>query len=117
MPNDDNARPNYILGKWKGSHDQYSYGSYPMVMDISRIEGNNFYGTLHWPTLRDSITTCEGHIEGDTLQWTEPQLLQGSNILLNGIFEARFISEDELVGNWYRPDNGIEGSRFNIKHE
>jgi uncharacterized protein YvpB len=110
----------YLLGRWEGTFNQYSYGiytSYPMIMNISRIEGNNFYGTLHWPTLRDSITTCEGYIEGDTLQWTEPQLIQGSNIILNGIYKARFVNEDELVGNWYIPEKGIDGGRFNLNHQ
>jgi hypothetical protein len=101
-------------------HEQYSYGyhdSYPMIMVISILEGNNFSGTLHWPTLRDSVSTCEGYIEGDSLQWTEPRLLQGSNILLNGIYKAKLVDHNSMIGKWYSPDDGVEGAKFELKRK
>ena len=107
----------HILGEWKGTYTQYSYGSYPMIMKISNIVIDNFSGTIHWPTLRNSITTCEGFIKDESLQWTEPTLLQGSNIVLNGIYKAKLLEKDYMSGKWYAPGNGFEGGQFELKHK
>jgi len=112
-----------IVGKWECTFEQYlsSYGpsqTYPMIMEITTLKGNKFSGTIYWPTLRNSVTTCEGNIEEDTLQWTELRLIQGSNILLNGIYKAKFEDKNTLVGKYYLPkgpEDGAECGKFELK--
>jgi len=105
----------FLRGKWEGSFDQYNSHEYPMVMEVDEINGNEFSGTLGWPTLRNSITTMEGYLRNDTIYWTEPALLQGSGILLNGHYVSIFSSTRKIDGFYYMPNNkNLEGGAFSI---
>jgi hypothetical protein len=95
----------FLRGKWEGSFDQYSSYEYPMVMEVTEIDGCNFSGFLEWPTLRNSITTMEGYHRNDTIYWTEPELLQGSGILLDGHYVSIFSSTRTINGFYYMPKN------------
>ena len=107
----------FMKGVWVGEFDQYNYGAYPMIMDVRSVEGCRFYGLLRWPTLRNSITTMEGFYRNDTLFWTEPTLLQGSDIILNGLYVVPF-SKETFNGHWYYPDEPTrEGGSFSISKE
>jgi hypothetical protein len=108
----------FLKGEWAGEFDQYNYGRYPMFMNVDRVEGCRFYGILRWPTLRNSITTMEGYFKNDTLFWTEPSLIQGSNIILDGDYIAPFTSKNRLDGSWYFPNQPTrEGGVFSISKD
>ena len=105
----------FMKGEWTGEFDQYNYGVYPMLMNVNNVEGCRFDGLLGWPELRNSVTTMEDFFRNDTLFWTEPTLLQGSNIVLNGLYVVPFSARDTLNGYWYYPNQPIqEGGVFSI---
>jgi len=102
-----------FVGEWEGTFDQYNFTEYPMIMDIQETIDCEFFGELRWPTLDNSITTMEGYFRNDSLFFTETQLLQGSNIVLNGAYIATY-ERNTISGIWNYPNNGAEGGNFSI---
>lgn len=106
----------FLTGEWSGEFNQDNFGIYPMEMEVQEVDGQEFSGELRWPTLGNSITTMEGSFRNDTLFWTEPVLLQGYGIVLNGQYIVPFVSEDELSGEWFyrnQPENS--GGSFTVR--
>ena len=99
-----------LLGTWEGEFDQFNFGQYPMILEVEMIDECNFSGKHRWTTLQNSVTTMEGFMRNDTLFWTEPELLQGSNIVLNGNYVAVFSDENTLSGSWTYPNGGLGGT-------
>ncbi|MFC5047652.1 hypothetical protein ACFSTE_06040 [Aquimarina hainanensis] len=108
----------FLKGEWIGEFHQYNYGKYPMIMIVKNVDGCHFSGELYWPTLRNSVTVMEGHFKNNMLFWTEPHLISGSNIVLNGEYTVPFSNEKELSGNWYYPNQpSSEGGVFTISQK
>ena len=100
---------------FEGTFDQFNYGTYPMIMEITSVDGLEFNGILHWPTLGDSKTKFRGNIDSVTnkIWFTEYEQIQGSsNIVLNGDYYAD-IESQTLSGYWNWP-NGGKGGTFSI---
>ncbi len=98
-------------GVWTGEFRQFDPGrfmGYPMRMEVtSRTEPDGrvrIEGTLHWPTLRDGVTSLSGSRRGNMLRFTEPELLQGSELVLLGDYQASFRTPDRIEGVWVHPD-------------
>ncbi|MCQ1537039.1 hypothetical protein FTO70_15445 [Methanosarcina sp. KYL-1] len=97
----------------EGTFDQYNYGSYPMIMEVTDVDGLEFSGILYWPDLGDSKTKFTGTIDPNLNQawFTEYEQIQGSSsIVLNGDYYAE-LKGDTLSGYWNWP-NGGEGGTF-----
>ena len=102
-----------FIGVWEGTFDQYNLSEYPMIMEFNEVEVCNFYGELRWPTLNNSITKMEGYFRNDSLFFTETELTQGSNIILDGAYIATCF-DNTIEGIWNYPNNGAEGGNFRI---
>jgi len=100
---------------FEGTFDQFNYGTYPMIMEIISVDGLEFNGILHWPTLGDSKTKFRGNIDSVTnkIWFTEYEQIQGSsNIVLKGDYYAD-LEGQTLSGYWNWP-NGVKGGTFSI---
>lgn len=102
-----------LAGVWLGEFRQFDPGrflAYPMRMEVSVVEGadgplDQFVGSLHWPTLRDSVTTLRGWRDGNMLRFTEERLVQGSDVVLHGNYRASFRNPDRIEGIWYHTED------------
>ena len=97
-----------LTGVWLGTFRQYDPGrfwSYRMRMEVDEDVDGRVSGTLHWPTLHDSVSRFEGVREGAALRFTEPEILQGRNLLLHGEYRASFRTPDRLEGIWSYPQD------------
>lgn len=118
--NEENSSPcnveyNKLAGDWIGTFDQYNLTEYEMLMFVEESSDEcQFSGRLQWPSLNNSITTMEGYFENDSIFFTETEILQGSNIVLNGLYKAVFESETTITGTWDYPNGGAEGGSFKI---
>lgn len=110
---DEKIKPGTVL---EGTFNQYRHGSYPMIMEVTDVNGNEFSGLLHWPTLKDSKTKFRGTIdfEQNKVWFTEYELIQGSNIVLDGNYYAE-LTGSTLSGYWIWPSGKEDGSNFLIK--
>lgn len=116
---------------WEGTFDQYDYKEYPMVLHIEQVEGMRFSGKLHWPTLRNSITVMRGEFVesfgdfveqskwryvgdlnsengGVWMKFTETELIQGSNIVLNGWYYAYAQDNNTMRGVFFSSEEAAE---------
>jgi hypothetical protein len=92
---------------WLGEFRQYDpgrYWSYPMRLEVDEDVEGRITGTIHWPTLSDSITSFRGTREGNLLRFTEPALLQGEDIVLDGRYLASLRTPDLVEGTWAYPE-------------
>ncbi len=96
---------------FEGPFDDYDYGTYPMRMEVTDVNGNEFSGILHWTTLRDSKTKFRGTIDSEQnkVWFTEYELIQGSNIVLNGNYYAE-LTGSTLSGYWNLPSGRTRGT-------
>lgn len=101
---------------FEGTFNQFNYGIYPMIMEIKSVDGLEFNGILHWPTLGNSKTKFKGKIDSilNQIWFTEYEQIQGSvTIVLNGNYYAE-LKDNTLSGYWNWP-NGVKGGLFSIK--
>ncbi len=118
--NSQNCDPSFLIGEWSGEMKQYSfniYATYPVVMRIRSVEGCSFKGEIVYPAQHSGHTTVKGQISGDSIFWTEDRVMQGENIVLNGLFLVRFEDRNELAGKWYTPEAMQEGGSFYLRKE
>jgi hypothetical protein len=100
---------------FEGTFNQFNYGTYPMIMEITAVDGLDFNGILHWPTLGDSKTKFKGKIDSilNQIWFTEYEQIQGSvQIVLNGNYYAE-LQDNTLNGYWNWP-SGVKGGTFSI---
>lgn len=112
--------PSFLIGEWSGEMKQYSYNiyaSYPVVMRISSVEGCSFTGDIIYPSHKDGLTRIKGQIAGDSIFWTEHQVVQGENLVLDGLFLVNLTDKSELTGKWYTPTTMQEGGSFYLRKE
>lgn len=112
-----------ITGLYLGMFHRDSGGasaSYPVVLSVSSDRMRRITGTLHWPTLQNSITRIEGK-DAFALAWTETELIQGGGVVLNGRYVASLKKDPPgaLEGRWSPPANaegqGREGGTFVLR--
>lgn len=105
----------FLLGTWQGNFLQISINlEYPIILEVDQIDGSTFSGTITYPTFSNSITRMEGFCRNDSIIFSEVELLQGSNILLNGtyIVPPSGVGNTTLSGSWFFPDSDVLGGIF-----
>ena len=96
----------FVKGIWIGEFTQYSCGlnaTYPMTIEVNKIEGKKFSGFFIWndlPNAPNSKTTLKGELIGNSIFLSEDALVSGGNIVLNGIYEIEILNCNSLKGNW-----------------
>lgn len=92
-----------LAGVWLGEARQYDPGrfwTYPMRLEVDEDGAGRVSGTLHWPTLNDSVSRFVGTRDANMLRFTEPELLRGEGIVLDGSYEASLRTPDRIEGTW-----------------
>jgi hypothetical protein len=108
-----------IRGKWFGTVDQFSHdtdGSFPVTLTVEAISGNEFTGTMEWPTFNGCQTRVQGMFDGALIKWSETAYLKGDDVVLFGLYVARFKADNEMSGDWMDPKHTIrpQGPRFGV---
>ena len=118
-----------IGGRWSGTLDQFSHDIYervPVELTVDTISGEEFTGTMTWPSFNGCKTVVQGMIDGDLIKWIETDYLEGDDVVLYGLYVARFRADNALSGDWMDPkhpinpggpDYGVPGASFNLKKE
>ena len=115
-----------IQGRWSGVVHQLSHemeADCPVVLDIDTVSDAEFAGTMLWPSFGDCRTRVRGAIDGALIKWTETDYLAGDDVVLYGLYVARFGADGEVVGEWMDPsytidprgpDLGVPGASFTL---
>jgi hypothetical protein len=118
-----------IKAKWSGTVDQFSRdveGAVPVTLTVEAVVGDEFSGTMEWPTLNGCETNVQGMIDGELIKWVETHYLKGDDAVLYGLYVARFKADDEISGDWMDPrhtiypegpEYGVPGASFILKKE
>lgn len=118
-----------IKGRWSGTFDQFSHdinGSFPVTLTVEAVSGDEFTGTMDWPTFDGTQTRVQGMFDGTQIIWTETGYLKGDDAVLHGLFVAHFKAGDEMAGDWMDPKHtiypkgpryGTPGGRFSLKKQ
>lgn len=122
----------FLYGMWSGIFHQYSCNidnTYPMFLLIDKVEGLRFSGAFIWPANgyhSDSRSTLEGEIKNGEIFIYEDEIISGSGLVLNGIYECNIVNCDEMGGIWYlrkyqsggcnQPHVLKDGGNMNLKH-
>jgi hypothetical protein len=99
-----------LQGQWTGSVEQFSHdieGSFPVQFTVDSVSGDEFTGTMEWPTFRGCKTAVRGSFDGSMVKWTETAYLKGDDVVLHGLYLATFKANDELSGDWMDPEHAI----------
>src|SRR5262249_21021287 len=117
-----------LKGRWNGSFRQFSHDvneTYPMLMEINSVQGNEFSGVIVWP---DCATKIKGECDGTRVWWTELGFVKGDNAVLYGIYKTDQKSDQVLAGDWLDPKPGVfhdkagefqgtSGGTFKLRHD
>ena len=118
-----------IKGKWFGTLEQFSHDindSVPVRLTVEGISGNDFTGTMEWPTFNDCKTAVQGFLAGERIIWSETEYLKGDDVVLYGLYVAQFTADNEISGDWMDPGHaiypkgpnyGVPGASFILKKE
>ena len=106
-----------IRGTWSGTVDQFSHdidGSFPVILTVEATSGREFTGTMEWPSFNGCQTRVEGMFDGELIKWSETDYLKGDDVVLYGLYVARFKADNEISGDWMDPKHTIrpQGPRF-----
>jgi hypothetical protein len=108
-----------LKGEWTGTLVQFSHeieGAFPVKMTVASITGNEFTGTMDWPTFNGCKTEIRGMLDGNVIRWTEIAYLEGDDVVLNGLYVARFKTKSKIVGEWMDPKHTIfpKGPKYGV---
>jgi len=118
-----------IKGKWFGTLDQFSHDindSVAVRLTVEGISGDEFTGTMEWPTFNDCKTIVQGFLDGERIVWSETAYLKGDDVVLYGLYVAQFKADNEISGDWMDPQHtinprgpryGTPGASFTLKKE
>jgi hypothetical protein len=118
-----------IRGKWFGTLDQFSHDiddTVPVGLTVDTISGDEFTGTMTWPSFNGCKAAVQGMLHGDLIKWIETDYLEGDDVVLYGLYVARLGADDALSGDWMDPKHtinpagpnfGVPGASFNLKRE
>ena len=112
------AMPDF-RGKWSGTVDQFSHdteGSFPVTLTVEATSGDEFSGVMEWPTFNGCQTRVQGMFDGEWIKWSETAYLKGDDVVLAGLYVARFKADNEMSGDWMDPKHTIrpKGPRFGV---
>lgn len=122
-----------IKGKWSGTVDQFSHDheeTIPATLTVDEVTGDEsmrieFMGTMEWPS-SGTVTQVQGYLDGERMIWSETEFLKGEDVVLYGLYVARFTSAREIEGDWMDPkhtisprgpDYGVAGASFKLTRE
>jgi len=118
-----------IGGRWVGTLDQFSHDIYelvPVELMVDTISGDEFKGTMTWPSFNGCKTVVQGMLEGDLIKWMETDYLEGDDVVLYGLYVARLGADGELSGDWMDPKHtiypagpnyGVPGASFVLRKD
>jgi hypothetical protein len=81
---------------------------------------------MEWPTFNDCKTRVQGVLDGERMIWSETGYLKGDDVVLYGLYVARFKADNEISGDWMDPKHtinprgpryGVSGASFTLKTE
>ena len=60
------------------------------------------------------VERMQGMFDGELIKWSETAYLKGDNVVLFGLYVARFKADNEMSGDWMDPKHTIrpQGPRF-----
>jgi len=99
-----------LKGAWNGTLDQFSQdmeGTFPVKMTIASISGDEFEGTMEWPSFNDCKTEIRGKYDGEVIIWTEIAYLKGNDVVLHGLYVGRINAIKQIEGEWMDPKHTI----------
>jgi hypothetical protein len=84
-----------------------------MIMEIERVKGARFRGSISWSDLNESRTTCIGtiHPDDDSVHFTETEQTCGEGIVLHGRFDAVRTGRG-VEGTWKSPETDPGSSAY-----
>ena len=118
-----------IRGRWSGMLDQFSHdidGRVPVELTVETISGDEFSGTMAWPSFNGCRTVVQGMLDGDLIKWVETDYLEGDDVVLYGLYVARLGADNALSGDWMDPkhtinpggpDFGVSGASFVLERK
>lgn len=118
-----------VKGTWSGTVDQFSHDiedSCPVRLVIDEIAGQEFMGTMEWPTFGGCQTRLQGYLEGERMIWSETAYLRGDDVVLYGLYVGRLKADGEIEGDWMDPSHaihpkgpvyGVPGATFRLRKE
>jgi len=118
-----------IRGRWLGTLDVFSheiYDTVPGELTIDTISGDEFTGSMTWPSFNGCKTVVEGVIDGELIKWMETDYLEGNDVVLYGLYVARLGPDNVLSGDWMDPKHtiypagpnyGVPGATFVLRKE
>src|SRR5258708_2140691 len=71
-------------------------------------------------------TRVQGTVDGKLIKWIETAYLKGDDVVLGGLYVARFKADNEISGDWMDPKHtidpkgpkyGVPGASFTLKKE
>lgn len=85
-------------------------------MTVAGISGNEFSGTMDWPAFHGCKTEIRGMFDGNVITWIEIAYLVGDDVVLNGLYVARFKTNSKIVGEWMDPKYAIfpKGPKYGV---
>ena len=118
-----------IKTTWSGTLDQFSRDmkdTVPVRLTVEAVSGDEFTGTMEWPTFNGCKTRVQGTVDGKLIKWIETAYLKGDDVVLGGLYVARFKADNEISGDWMDPKHtidpkgpkyGVPGASFTLKKE
>src|SRR5438445_13498014 len=88
-----------IGGRWSGTLDQFSHDIYervPVELTVDTISGEEFTGTMSWPSCNGCKTVVQGVMYGDLVKWIETDYLARGGVALYSLYVARLGSASVL---------------------
>ncbi len=80
-----------------GTFAQPDMAPYPMILTVTARKGNVVYGTLRWPTLRNSRSRFQGVIhQGVRFTFVEYEVIQGT-LAVPTVYQATILG-DRVAG-------------------
>lgn len=102
--------PEQLKGRWKGTLHQFSHDSdetVTMILNIGTVSHGEFSGSIEWPDNNSCITKITGKIGDGMVKWTEEAYISGDDVILYGLYVAKYTGGKDLSGDWMDPEETI----------
>lgn len=108
-----NCKSKRLEGTWYGSFINNYGNEFRIIVEMNEFDKCTFSGTLSWPNYYNSIAKIEGVIDGDSIQFSETESLQGFLASTTPIFKG-VIDGSKIAGRSF--DDGIRTGDFSLIH-
>ena len=109
-----------LKGVWSGEVAELSpdvaADKVPVSLLIDNVSGEEFSGTMEWPTFGGCTTEVHGLVEGTVVKWSEVAYVKGDDVVLYGLYIGRLEQSGEIAGEWMDPKHAIypKGPKFGV---